>query len=180
MKKYLPIFIYGSIIILVGFFLLFLGNSSFKLIKIILGVSLIVGAIFAFITAFSRQRNQVHFAYHEIHALAMLVYGITLLSLCNSFEKLYDFTAFLFIFYTFSEIMFCNWLFNMEQKVVLKVVAIRVLLGFMAGIGAIVAMNYTDFTIQIFGVLFIMVGINIILYVPIIKNFKSIQVLENY
>jgi uncharacterized membrane protein HdeD (DUF308 family) len=166
MKKHLPI--------LVGVFLLFSENSSFQIIKITLGISLIVGAIFAFITAFSRQRQEVQFAYHEMHALAMLVYGISLILLCNSTEKLISFTAFLFIFYALSEIIFCNWLFNLAQKVVFKIVAIRALLGLLIGIGTVVAMNYTEFTIQIFGAMFILVGINIILYVPVMKaNLKK-------
>jgi uncharacterized membrane protein HdeD (DUF308 family) len=174
MKKHLPIYLYGSIIILVGVFLLFSENSSFQIIKITLGISLIVGAIFAFITAFSRQRQEVQFAYHEMHALAMLVYGISLILLCNSTEKLISFTAFLFIFYALSEIIFCNWLFNLAQKVVFKIVAIRALLGLLIGIGTVVAMNYTEFTIQIFGAMFILVGINIILYVPVMKaNLKK-------
>jgi uncharacterized membrane protein HdeD (DUF308 family) len=174
MKKHLPIYLYGSIIILVGVFLLFSENSSFQIIKITLGISLIVGAIFAFITAFSRQRQEVQFAYHEMHALAMLVYGISLILLCNSTEKLISFTAFLFIFYALSEIIFCNWLFNLAQKVVFKIVAIRALLGLLIGIDTVVAMNYTEFTIQIFGAMFILVGINIILYVPVMKaNLKK-------
>ena len=174
MKKHLPIFLYGSIIILVGVFLLFSENSSFQIIKITLGISLIVGAIFAFITAFSRQRQQVQFAYHEMHALAMLAYGISLILLCNSSEKLIAFTSFLFIFYAFSEIIFCNWLFNLAQKVVFKILAIRALLGLLIGIGTVLAMNYTEFTIQIFGAMFILVGINIILYVPVMKaNLKK-------
>jgi uncharacterized membrane protein HdeD (DUF308 family) len=174
MKKHLPIYLYGSIIFLVGVFLLFSENSSFQIIKITLGISLIVGAIFAFITAFSRQRQEVQFAYHEMHALAMLVYGISLILLCNSTEKLISFTAFLFIFYAFSEIIFCNWLFNLAQKVVFKIVAIRALIGLIIGIGTVVAINYTEFTIQIFGAMFILVGINIILYVPVMKaNLKK-------
>lgn len=176
MKKHLPIYLYGSIIILVGAFLLFSENNSFQIIKITLGISLIVGAIFAFITVFNRQRQQVQFAYHEMHALAMLAYGISIILLCDSSEKLIAFTSFLFIFYAFSEIIFCNWLFNLGQKVVFKILAIRVLLGLLIGIGTVVAMNYTEFTLQLFGALFILVGINIILYIPIMKAKQSIEI----
>lgn len=90
------------------------------MIKMTLGISLIVGAIFAFVTAFVRQRQEVQFAYHQLHALAMLVYGISLVLLCNSTEQLILFTAFLFVFYAASEILFCNWLFNLAQKSFLK------------------------------------------------------------
>lgn len=129
MKKHLPIYLYGLIIILVGAFLLFSENSSFQNIKLTLGISLTAGAILAFAAAFARQRHQVQFAYHQMHALALLVYGIMLLLFCNSSEQLMEFTAFLFIFYAFSEIIFCNWLFNLAQKVVIKIIAIRALLG---------------------------------------------------
>jgi uncharacterized membrane protein HdeD (DUF308 family) len=176
MKKYIPIYLYGSIIILVGVFLLFSNKFSFDFIRITLGISLIVGAIFAFITAFSRQRKQVQFAYHEMHALAMLVYSIVVILFCNTSERLESVTAFLFIFYAFSEIIFCNWLFNLAQKVVFKIVVIRSLLGLAIGIGTVVAISYSEIALQIFGLLFIMVGINIILYVPVMKRNQSIEI----
>lgn len=84
-----------------------------------LGFGLVVGAIFAFITAFTQQRKKVQFAYHELHALTMLVYGVTLLLFCHSFEALITYTAFLFVFYTLSEFLFCIWLFNLANKVVI-------------------------------------------------------------
>lgn len=176
MKRNFPLYLYGSILILVGAFLLFSRNYTFQTINTTLAISVIVGAIFAFITAFSRKRQQVQFAYHGMHALAMLVYGIFLLLLCNSSERLIAFTTFLFLFYAVSEIIFCNWLFNLSHKVVFKVVAIRALLGFAIGIGTIVAMNFSEFTLHIFGALFILIGINIIFYVPVIKANQSIEI----
>jgi hypothetical protein len=175
MKKHLPIYLYGLIIILVGAFLWFSENSSFQNIKLTLGISLTAGAIFAFAAAFARQRHQVQFAYHQMHALALLVYGIMLLLFCNSSEQLIEFTAFLFIFYAFSEIIFCNWLFNLAQKVVIKIIAIRALLGLVIGIGTVVAMNYPDFTLRLYGVLFILVGINIMFYVPVMRASQSVE-----
>jgi uncharacterized membrane protein HdeD (DUF308 family) len=176
MKNHLPIYLYGSIIIISGFFLLFSKYYSFGVIKITLGVSLIFGAIFAFITAFDRQRQQVQFAYHEMHALTMVSYGISVLFLCNSSEKLISITSFIFLFYAFSEIIFCSWIFNLSQKVVFKIVAIRSLLGLVIGIGTAVALNYPGLTLNLFGALFILVGINIILYVPVMKEDKSIEI----
>ncbi len=169
MKKQLPIYLYGSILIFAGVFLFISENYSFRNIKITLGIALIVGAFLAIITAFTRQSQEVQFSYHELHALTMLVYGISLLVLCNSTENLITFTAFLFIFYALSEIIFCSWLFNLAQKVVFKILVIRVLLGLIIGIGTVVAMNYEEFSIQLFGVMFILVGINIMLYVPVMK-----------
>jgi hypothetical protein len=173
MKKHLPIYLYGAIIILSGIFLLLSKNCAFNMIKLTLGITLVGGAILAFIAALSRQRKQVQFAYHEMHTLAMMGYGISILLFCNSPEKLISFTAFLFIFYALSEIIFCSWIFNLAQKVIFKIAAVRVLLALVVGAGTVVAMNYTEFTLEVFAVLFILIGINIMLYVPVMKASQS-------
>jgi len=169
MQKYLPIYVYGFITALVGVFLILPNNNLFLTVKYTLGISLILGAIFAFITAFTRQRKHVQFAYHEMHAMVMLTYGLSVILFCTSTKELISFTVFLFIFYAFSEIIFSSWLFNLHQKVVIQIAVIRALLGLVIGFGTIIALNFTEFTFQIFGVLFIMVGINIMLYIPVMK-----------
>ena len=169
MKKYIPIYLYGVVIILDGIFLLFPKDRSFESIKMTTGVVLIIGALVAFYAAFTRRRNHVQFAYHEIHALAMLVYGISILAFCNTLEKFISNTSFLFIFYTFSEIAFCNWLYNLKQKAIFKIVIIRLLIGLATGIGTVIAMNLTEFDMESFGLIFMLVGINILLYAPVMK-----------
>ncbi len=169
MIKQLPIYLYGSIIILAGVFLLVSGNTSFQFTRTMLGTSLIVGSTIAIVIAFNRELKLVQFAYHELHALALFIYGISVLWLCKSPERLTLFTAFLLIFYAFSEIIFCSWIFNLGQKVYFRVASIRVALGLIIGVGTVVSMNYSEFTIQLYGALFILVGINAILYVPVMK-----------
>lgn len=169
MKKFIPIYIYGAIKIFVGIFLLFFEKIPFNTIKFTLGISLIVGAIFAIIPEFYQQKRQVQFAYHKMHALAMFIYGVSVLLFCNSPERIMWATAFLLFFYAFSEITFCNLIFNLEQKVVFKIVLIRIILGFLIGIGTIVAIQYEEFTLQVFGAMFILVGLNIVFYVPVMK-----------
>jgi hypothetical protein len=176
MKKNIPIYLYGAIIILEGIFLILSGHNTFKIIKLTTGVSIIISALVAFIVVISRQKKQVQYAYHLMHALALLVFGISILLFCNSFEKLITFTSFLFFFYSFSEIIFSFWLFNLGQKVVYKIIIVRFLLGLAIGIGTIVAMNFSTFTMEVFGILFIMVGINIILYVPVMKAKESNEI----
>lgn len=178
MEKHIPVYVYGMLIVLSGIFLLFANNSAFELIRWTLGITLTFGAMFAFFAALSRQRKQVQFAYHEMHALTMLVYGISLLLFGNTLDEIILFSSFLFIFYAFSEIIFCNWLFNLEQKIALNIIVIRLLLGLAIGMGTIIAMNYKAFNLQIFGVLFMMVGINIILYVPVMKGNRFNAVAE--
>jgi hypothetical protein len=148
--------------------------SSFNTVRITLAITLIIGAVLSFLTALSRQRKQVEFSYHEIHALTMLVYGVSVLLFANTLETLTYFSTFLFIFYTFSEIIFCNWLFNLEKHVVFKIVLIRVFLGLVVGVGTVVIMHYYNLKDLIvmkgYGILFIIIGINILLYIPIMKR----------
>jgi hypothetical protein len=174
MKKHLPLYIYGAIIILEGIFLLFSNNYPFQTIKLTLGYSLILGALLAFIKTLTRQTKQVEFSYHNIHSLSMLVYGIWVLLFAYSVESLIYISAFLFMFYTFSEIIFCIWIFNIGKEVVAKIVIIRTLLGLFVGFGTIIILYYFNEnklqSIVGFGILFIIIGINILLYVPIMTT----------
>lgn len=174
-KNYLTIYLYGAIIILEGIFLLFSNDILQETVNITTGNLLIVGAILAFISAYERQRKQVQLAYHEMHALAMLVYGISILMFSTTLEQFISFTVFLFFYYSFSEIIFCFWLFNLGKKPVNKIVFIRFLLGIAIGIGTIFSINYSEFALMGFGILFIIVGVNIVLYIPVLRE-KEIKV----
>ncbi len=150
--------------------LLFSENFAFSTIQFVLGAILIIAAVIAFIAAFSKQRKQVQFAYHEMHALAMLVYGISILVFCNTVEAMISFTEFLFIFYALSEIIFCNWLFNLGQKVLYRVIFVRLIIGLAAGASTVVIASFSMFKLEAFSLLFILVGINVLLYVPVMKG----------
>jgi uncharacterized membrane protein HdeD (DUF308 family) len=62
MKRYPLIYTYGAIIILEGIFLLFSAYTSFTAVKLSAGLSLMAGAIIAFVAAFSRRKKIVLFA----------------------------------------------------------------------------------------------------------------------
>lgn len=183
MKNNLSLYIYGAIIIGEGVLLILSKDSTLQTLKFPLGIGLIIGSILAFFTAFSRQRRQVQFAYHEMHALTMLVYGLSVIFFCKTLEMLTTMTAFLLMFYAFSEIIFCNWLFNLGQKMLYKILIIRLLLGLLIGIGTVISLFHPfvkiEWTMSGFGVLFILIGINIILYVPIIKRKEVNEVQAN-
>ena len=174
MKKNIFIYLYGAIIIMEGVFLLFSKHFTFNTIKYSLGIALIMGAFLALVSTFSSQRKQVQLAYHEMHALAMFVYGLSVLLFANTIDILSYLSAFLFFFYAFSEIIFCNWLFNLGEKVKFKIFFIRVSLGLMVGIGTLIIMKYYILNktevMQGFGILFAIIGINIFLSEPIMKK----------
>ena len=142
-------------------------------IKITIGVLLIIDAIVGFLAALTLLQKRVAFSYHIIHALAMLVYGISVLIFVNTFETLKYFSWFLFLFYAFSEIIFCSLIFNLNKEVVFKIVFVRLVLGLMVGIFTIVIMNYRDlsdiFVLKSYGLIFVVIGVNILLYFPVMK-----------
>jgi uncharacterized membrane protein HdeD (DUF308 family) len=176
MKKSIPLFSYGAIIIIAGLFLILSTDSSLTILRFTLGVTLSVASILAFITSLSHPKRLVWFAYHEIHALAMLAYGLTIMVFGNSFDSLLSFTAILFMFYAFSEIIFCSRLFNLEQHVHLKIVLVRLVLGLLVAIGSVALIYYREDTAVIltgYGVVFMVIGINVLLYAPITKKDKT-------
>lgn len=171
MTKNFSVSLYGSIVLFVGVFLLLSGKTSFETVRFTLGIALCLGAGLSFLSALSLKRKQVEFAYHELHAMAMLVYGLSVLLFANKMETLISFTSFLLFFYAFSEITFCTWLFNLGRKMIHKILIIRLALGLMVGSGVVFIMSYHEAheenTLEGFGFLFLLIGTNILLYVPI-------------
>ncbi len=178
MKNDLPVYLYSLVITLEGIFLLFSKFWTFETIKYSLGLVLILGAIFGFLKYLFRISNQVEFSYHELHAVTMLIYGFSVLLFASSVETLVYFSTLLLLFYSFSEIIFCTLLFNLGKKVIYKIFFIRIFLGLLVGGLTITIMQYHDgnkaVLFQGYGLLFMMIGLNLMLYVPVMKV-KKIQ-----
>ena len=169
-KEYVFIYLYGLITMLSGLFLFYSEGLDFQTVKLILGISLVVGALFAFLSSLAQPRKHVQFAYHEMHALAMLAYGVAVLFFSQTFETLVSFTSFLMIFYAFSEIIFCIWLFNLLENVHYKIIFLRLFVGLGIGVGTVIALHFDAFTLKLQGILFVLVGIHVLLYVPVMKG----------
>jgi hypothetical protein len=176
MKKNTPIYIYGVTIIMAGIFLILSMNYTFENLKLAVGISLIFGALLAFSKALTREKKQVEFTYHRIHALTILVYSTAILVFANTTENFIFLSIFLFFFYAFSEVIFCSWLLNLGRKTTYKIIVTRLLLAIVVGLGTVFLMIYPSITFETelsgFGMLFIIIGINILLYVPIMSTKK--------
>jgi hypothetical protein len=176
MKKSLPIYVYGVIILLESIFLLFSENWTFDTLKFTVGLPLVLGSLMVIVTQLSYKNKPVAFLYHAMHAFTMLIYGFFVLLICNKLETLIYLNYFLFFFYAFSEIFFCFWLFNLGNKIYYRIVIIRLLIGLLIGIGVTVIMYDPDIHFGVdmekFGLLYMLVGINLMLYTPIVKTMK--------
>jgi len=166
----------------VGAILLFSKHYEFETLRNVTGVALIIAAVLGFFATFSRKRKRVAFLYHEMHAMTMLVYGISVLIFSSTLETLIYLTSLLFLFYACSEIIFCIWLFNLGRTMNYKIVVSRLILGLLVGFGAVVTLNFVSLNsleqIEVVGFLFTVVGVNIMLYVPIMRTKELNEVAE--
>ncbi len=176
MSKETSLRLQGILFISTGILAIVFSNASFVFLKYLLIGLLTPAAILGTMTAVKRIKQHVQFIYQEIHTFSIITYVIALLLFCNSFERLISFTAFLFLFYAFSEIVFCNWLFNLEGKANLKVLLVRVLSGLFIGVAVIAILSYSGLNQNLklvgYGIIFIITGINTFLYKPITAKNK--------
>ncbi len=168
-REIAPIYLYGYAIIFAGLSLAFIDDTNFQWIKTRVGILTLSGSAVAFIAAVSRHKRHVEFIYHEIHALSMMLFGISILFFCDNPRDLTYITSFLLFFYAFSEIIFCNLLYNLSQRVVSRIVGIRLTIALIVGIGAVVAISFKESSFQIFAFLLVLIGVNVIFYVPVLK-----------
>lgn len=175
-RKEISLLLNGSFILLTGLMLLFLQNASLEWVKYTVAGLMLTAAFFALITAMNRNKQNVQFAYHEMHALSIFVYAVAVLFFCPSFSRFNYFTSSLLLFYTFSEITFAFWLFNLKKDINPGVVIVRLALGLLVGVGPVILLAHTASTNEVklmsIGVFFILIGVNILLYKPVMKAFQ--------
>jgi hypothetical protein len=173
MNRHQSVILYGSLIIATGAFMMAMQSQPINVIRFGVAACLAVCAVVGFITAMKSDDKQVRFSYHNLHAGAILAYAGALFIAGISMDRFMLFSAVYFIFYSFSEIIFCFWLFNLEQQVGFRVLIQRLLIGFSAGIGAIVILSFTgpNFGMELmgFGILLMLTGVNVVFYKPVIK-----------
>jgi uncharacterized membrane protein HdeD (DUF308 family) len=130
MFKYQSISVYGFLIILAGVSLLIKSDSNITTHALIVSLIIISSAIIAGIVALKTSGNKVQSRYHTLHAVGLLFYGIFLFFNPKTVSEFSDVTALFFIFYGFSEIIFCFWLFNLEAKISVFQLVLRLAMGF--------------------------------------------------
>jgi hypothetical protein len=174
MSRKVSLFLSGVFILIPGILLIVLYQSTFETIRYVLLAFLAPSAILSLITAIKRYREQIQFVYHEIHALALLIYVVALFGFCTKFEQLNKYSVFLFMFYAVSEIIFCSLLFNLKGKVILNTLILRIAFSFIIGIGTTIIVSTQEILqttkLMGYGVVFILMGINSLLYRPIMSQ----------
>jgi uncharacterized membrane protein HdeD (DUF308 family) len=178
MFKYQSISVYGFLIILSGVSLLIKSGSDIKIHALVLSLTLILSSIIAGVAALKTLTNKVQSRYHTLHAVGLLFYGIFLFFYPKTVSEFSDITALFFIFYGFSEIIFCFWLFNLEAKISIFQLVLRLALGFVFFLSSILMIGlrhpYQAAELISAGVIFIIIGTQVVLTVPIVTKLSTV------
>lgn len=178
MFKYQFISIYGFMIILAGVSLLIKSGMNIEMHAIIVSVIMLFSAIVAGLVALKTIANKVQSRYHTLHAIGLLFYAIILFFYKKSISDFSDITALFFIFYGFSEILFCFWLFNLEAKIRVVQLIVRLALGLVFILSSVLMIGlrypYQSMELISAGVIFIIIGIEVILTAPVVTKLNSV------
>lgn len=178
MFKYQSISVYGFLIITAGISLLIKSDSEIKTHALIVSSIMIISALISGFVALKTQANKVQSRYHTLHTVGLLFYGILLFFYPKTLSDFSDVTALFFIFYGFSEIIFCFWLFNLQAKISLSQLITRLILGFVFFLSSLLMIGlrhpYPSTELISAGVIFIIIGIEVILTAPIVTKLNAV------
>lgn len=120
---------------------------------------------------------QVRFKYHELHAAGMLVYGIAVLFFSATIAKFLNVTSFFLIYYGTAEMIYCIWLFNLKSQISLSGSYDPPQYRFCYILGSIVILtlygNNQAAQLTGYGIVFLVMGIHILIYKPIMRTFEN-------
>jgi uncharacterized membrane protein HdeD (DUF308 family) len=176
MTKYNALFMYAILLMISGFVLIGLVGSSFQLLSETFFFTIILSAIFASVTAFKCRPDQVPLNYHAIHSIGLALYGLSFLMLAKDKETFYLFTVFYLLYYGIAELIFGIQMLLQKDKMLFRIIAIRLIIGFVISItviGLYISLNKyieLDNAIKIIGVLFILAGVNLIFFKTVLKS----------
>jgi hypothetical protein len=178
MFKYQSISLYGFSVILAGISLLIKSGANIETHSFIVAVFILVSALIAGFVALKISANKVQSRYHTLHAVGLLFYAILLFFYKKTISDFSDITALFFIFYGFSEILFCFWLFNLQAKISVGQLIIRLTLGLVFFLSSILMIGlrhpYQSIELISAGIVFVIIGIEVILTTPIVTKLNPI------
>ncbi len=182
MSKYNALYIYAILLIISGFVLIGLVESSYKLLSETFFFTIILGALFASVTAFKCKSDQVPLNYHAIHSIGLALYGLSFFMLAKDLQTLYLFSVFYLLYYGIAEIIFGIQMLLQKDKMLFRIIAVRLGIGFvisLTSVGIYISLNkYIDIinSIKIIGVLFMLAGVNLFFFKSVLKSLYQKEV----
>ena len=167
---------YAILLMISGFVLIGLVETTYKLLSETFFFTIILSAAFASVTAFKCKQDQVPLNYHALHAIGLLLYGLSFLILAQDFDKFYLYTIFYLLYYGLAELIFGIQMLLQKDKMLFRVIVIRLAIGFtiaITAVGLYISLHkYIEMknAIKVIGGLFILSGVNLILFKTVLKS----------
>ena len=184
MTKYQSLTIYGILMVATGIILIALSYNPSQTMQYSVALTMLFSSAFAFWATYQSRNIPSSMKYHGLHAIGMLVYGIAILFFATDIQKFFGITIFFLLYYGIAEIVFGFQLLMMKQTFISpQGIGIRLFMGFFISLGAIIvlATSYVDQNqaILVSGLVFILSGINLILFKSILKKWHTPPVVVN-
>lgn len=179
MTKYNTLFIYAVLLMISGFVLIGLVEGAYKLLSETFFFIIMLCVVFASITSFKCKPDQVPLNYHALHAIGLLLYGLFFMMLANDLQKFFQFTIFYLLYYGIAELIFGLQMLLQKDKMLFRIIAIRLIIGFtiaIVAIGLFISLDkYVNLinALKIIGVLFMLSGVNLFFFKSVLM--KTVQ-----
>ncbi len=179
MTRFQSLSVYTFLIILIGALLVSLSFNPSKVIQYIVGFGMLLISVFAGITALKCKNLNVPYVYHLLHSIGFIIYGIVILFYATSSENFLDATSFFLLYYGITEIIFSFQLTMLKRDDInFKTIIYRMLIGLLIGVGSFIIIviskiNHRD-ALLASGIVFVLCGINLVLFKTILKNLKEL------
>jgi hypothetical protein len=173
LNRFHALIVYSVLVIITGIVLMSLAYYPFVNIRYTVAGGMILSSIFAFITAYKCRPFQVPTKYHALHAGGFMIYGLLLILMAKNIQQFSHITTIFLLYYGFVEIIFCLEILMMKQNLMMQTIFFRLIIGLviLTGAATILSTSYIDQNMAVIsaGVVFIISGINLILFRTILK-----------
>jgi hypothetical protein len=186
MTKYNALYLYAFLIIISGGVIVLLVEGPFELLKETFFITILLSAIFAGFTAFKCAPNQVPLNYHALHALGLFLYGLSFMMLAKDLSNLFQISIFYLLYYGLAELIFGLQMLLQKDKMLFRIIAIRLSIGFfiaLSAVGLFISIDkYINLTqaFKVIGVLFMLSGVNLFFFKDVLKKlYQKENILTN-
>jgi uncharacterized membrane protein HdeD (DUF308 family) len=177
MTRHQSLVMYGIIIVITGIIISSLAYNPSRVIQYIVATGLFLSAVFAFLTSYKSKSHSVQLKYHAFQGAGLLAYALTILIYANTLERFLNATVYFLLYFGVTEIMAALQLLTLSQKMNLRLIIFRAVVGFLTALGAILIMttSYVNQNNALLGsgFAFIFGGTGFILFANLLRKFET-------
>lgn len=167
-----------------GAALILLIQSPYDLLLQTFFILTMLSAFFSGITAYKSKAEQIPLNYHALHTIGLLIYSVSLMMFASDAKNFFNISIFYLLYYGLAELIFGLQMLLQKDKMLFRIIAIRLGIGFVVALTAVGLYISIDKYIhlsnafKIVGNLFMACGINLFFFKTVlIKLYQKENVL---